>query len=504
MKSLMQTIPRITTKWLGSPKFFYVLVGLLVFQALWIALTARYPQAFDENFHFGLIQLHAQQWLPWFDHQPAGADIYGAVARDPSYFYHYLLSFPYRLLELVTTSQAAQVIALRLLNVGLFAGGLFAYRVLFDELGISGRLRHVVLLFFVLTPIVPLLAGQINYDNLLFLLSGWLFVYTVRFWRAAQDSGELPADLMLKVLFFGALGSIVKYAFAPIFMGLFVVLAAGTWLVWRKRRDTFKQAFKVLKRSTVIVYAVLIVAAGVLFVERYGVNLLRYQTPVPDCAVALNVEQCLSYSPWARDYKYQDIYPKPTAWGIFVYPGVWAHRMVFETMFSITSRFSDDGPVDYFPVPPLTIANYTAWTVVVLGVGACLLYIKRLWRLEYLRILLLVIGFYTVVLFLKNLSMYLHTGEAVAIHGRYLVPVYPVLYLTLALGIGWALERFAKPPVKTWLVIIALLFFIHGAGLVTWLSHSRPDWYWQQSQPARQFNDTAKKVIGPVIVEQIP
>ncbi|MGI0134888.1 MAG: hypothetical protein ACREBW_08030, partial [Candidatus Micrarchaeaceae archaeon] len=79
--------------------------------------------AFDENFHFGLIQLHADQWLPFFTHQPANADAYGAIARDPSYLYHFLMSIPYRLIRLITPNTTAQIIALRLINIALFTSG---------------------------------------------------------------------------------------------------------------------------------------------------------------------------------------------------------------------------------------------------------------------------------------------------------------------------------------------------------------------------------------------
>ena len=172
---------------LSSPRFFYLIIGLLAFQALWIALSAQFPQAFDEDFHFGLIQLHAQQWLPFFAHQPAGAEVHGAVVRDPSYLYHYLLSFPYRLLSVWTPSLAVQVIALRLINIGMFIGGLFVYRALLTRLGLSRRLIHTILLFFVLTPAMPLLAANINYDNLVFLLTAALLLYVVRFIQALEN-----------------------------------------------------------------------------------------------------------------------------------------------------------------------------------------------------------------------------------------------------------------------------------------------------------------------------
>ncbi len=95
---------------LGSRTFFVITVLLFVVQASWIALSARYPQAFDEQFHLGLIRLYAQHWSPFLAHQPAGADVYGAMFRDPSYLYHYLFSFPYRLIAHFTHDETIQVI----------------------------------------------------------------------------------------------------------------------------------------------------------------------------------------------------------------------------------------------------------------------------------------------------------------------------------------------------------------------------------------------------------
>ncbi len=124
---MQQLSTRIRT-FLGSRRFLWLVVGFFIFEACWIAFSAVYPQAFDEDFHFGLIQVYSHHWLPFLASQPAHANAYGAVARDPSYLYHYLMSFPYRLIALVVHGQVGQVIALRLINIALFASGLLLFR----------------------------------------------------------------------------------------------------------------------------------------------------------------------------------------------------------------------------------------------------------------------------------------------------------------------------------------------------------------------------------------
>src|SRR5665811_2105922 len=150
----------------ASHKFFWAVVALLVLQAAWIALSGRYPMAFDEDFHLGIIKLYAHHLSPIWSGQPPNYDTFGAVTRDPSYLYQYLMSFPYRLISLFTRDQTIQVLSLRAINIGLFAWGLTLYRRLLLRTGASKAIVHACLLIFVLIPIAPFLAAQINYDNL--------------------------------------------------------------------------------------------------------------------------------------------------------------------------------------------------------------------------------------------------------------------------------------------------------------------------------------------------
>ena len=155
---------------LSSRRFFWIIFVFFVFESIWIAFSAIYPMAFDENFHFGLIRVYSHYWLPFLNAQPPHADAYGAVARDPSYLYHYLMSFPYRLIALVVHGQTGQIIILRLLNIGLFSIGLILFRKVLLRARISRALTNMSLLLFALIPIAPQLAAHINYDNLIFPL----------------------------------------------------------------------------------------------------------------------------------------------------------------------------------------------------------------------------------------------------------------------------------------------------------------------------------------------
>lgn len=486
---------------LERPGFFYVIVGLLVFQAAWIALTARFPQAFDEDFHVGLIQLHAGQWLPFFTQQPAGAEVHGAVVRDPSYLYHYLFSFPYRLLGHLTHSFTVQIISLRFLNIALFALGLFVYRALFTRIGVSRRIMHTVLLLFVLTPIMPLLAANINYDNMIFPLTAALFLYVIRFIQTERQSRQIDIAAWLLVVVYGLVAALVKYTSLPLTAAALVVLG---YVVWRDKIQgkSGRLQFVWPHKTFLIPICLLIVLLAGLGVERYGVNIVRYHSLSPDCAKVISEKLCHSYAVWERDYQWAQIYPHPSEKGIIAYPFVWLHRMVFETMFTISSRFGSTGLVEYVPAPPLTVVNYTAWVMVFGGLLSVVAFWKKIWDRQELRYLLIIAAFYGFTLFAKNFSQYLHTGEAIAIHGRYLVPIYPLLYAAGVLGFAYLIERIRRPQLKIVLLAVTLVCLTQGAGLITWIFRSDPSWYWSRGDHdlVYRINRPVQTVVHHIII----
>ena len=118
-------IEKITTTILSilkSKKFFYFVIAVLFIQALWMALTASYPMAFDESFHMGIIQIYSHQWGPILSKTPVDSAQYGELTHDPSYLYHYLMSFPYRIIHPLVNSYAGEIIVMRLLNPVRFIG----------------------------------------------------------------------------------------------------------------------------------------------------------------------------------------------------------------------------------------------------------------------------------------------------------------------------------------------------------------------------------------------
>ena len=89
----------------ASQWFFYATVALFSISSIWVATASLYPMAFDEEFHLGLIKIYAAHWLPYGIENTRDMAQYGAAMSDPSYLFHYLMSFPYRLLDWLGLSQ---------------------------------------------------------------------------------------------------------------------------------------------------------------------------------------------------------------------------------------------------------------------------------------------------------------------------------------------------------------------------------------------------------------
>jgi hypothetical protein len=468
-----------------------IIFGIYVVESVWLALSAAYPMAFDEQFHFGLIRLHARQLLPFFTSQPP-TGVYGAVVRDPSYLYHWLMSLPYRAILLFTHDQTIQIIVLRLINVALFAIGLILYRRLMRRMGLSPAFTHSSLLLFILVPVVPFLAATINYDNLIVVIVPWAALLSLDVTEAFRKHQILLARLMglLSVLL---LGSLVKYAFLPVLVVTCLFLLA---LMWRYRLLTATVWWAALKEvramywiRQVLLVVLLLISIG-LFSERYVINLVRYHTPVPTCGQVISQSLCSQYGPSARDYAYESVKPAAFRPNIIMYTGSWLHGMWYRLFFAINYTYEN--------YPPLFIISRIAiGTAVLLGLGVVF---RSRWIFrghpERLLLLLLIFG-YGFALYFDNYTEYTQTAEAVAINGRYWIPFLPFIFVLG--GFAWSDILRRTPGVKTGVATVVLAaFLLQGGGAVTYIVRSNDNWYWP-NKTVRRLNGDIRTVVSPLI-----
>ncbi|HVV67205.1 MAG TPA: hypothetical protein VHB72_04020 [Candidatus Saccharimonadales bacterium] len=489
-------VDRIVT-FLGSRKFFIGIMVVFLLEAAWIALSGRYPMAFDEDFHLGIIRLYAHHISPFWNSHPAGSEAYGAVTRDPSYLYQYLMSFPYRLITAITSSQAAQVLFLRFISIGMFAASLPLYRRLLLKSGASRALVQLSLGIFILIPIVPLLAAQINYDNLLMPLTALSLLLSVNFVEELERYKRIDVKLLFLLAITGLLTSLVKYAFLPILLVEFVYVAVAARRAYPSAKKFWLSVgfgLTLMTRRIRTVLMVLVLLSATLFVQRYGVNIVRYHTPVPDCGAVLTVQQCSAYPPWNRDYSLAQT--KADRGGTdspLVFSADWFYGMWMRSFFAVdgpNTNFQTRGP---FILPGIGAIVFASAGAVMAAVS-----LKRMFKRydgQILGLFVAVTGVYVLLLWADEYHSFLRTGQAVAINGRYLLPVLPLLLTVLALGVHVFLR--ARDGLKLAFATAAVVCMLWGGGALTYILRSNNAWYWP-NRTVQNANHAVRQVLGPV------
>lgn len=487
-------------KFLGSDLFFKIIIGWFLFETLWAAFSLAYPMAFDENYHLGIIQVFASQWSPVITHQPAGTASLGELPYLPSFLYHYLMSFPYRLIHLFTSDQTTIVILLRLINIALFTGGLIVFRRLLHKLGFSKLITNLSLLMLTFMPSVMLLAAEINYDNLLFLTTPIFLIFTINIVDQIRLERRINFKDLAWFIIVGSLSSLVKYPFLPIFATAIIIILV-LWLRSPKRsqiRQSTWRSFNKLSIALKIVLVILLVIGIGFFGYRYGTNLALFHDIDPDCDKVLTTDDCVNYGPWARDYNLkQSLVASGTA--IKTNPALfevaWIWGMIHRLYFAITTDYSNFGP------PPIQLILVAA--IALFGV----IFVVAFWRKIRLKIPLLWVMLtaslvYILSLQYVNYSSYAKLGAFMAVNGRYLIILLPIILATVALGFSEFFNRVAtKHPLETKAIFTVVILFLSlfGAGMFSYIIYANSGWYWPNS-PLVGFNHWLQTIITPLTI----
>lgn len=494
--NLMNRIAYIIANVLGSRQFFWGVMAFFVFECLWVALSSAYPMAFDEEYHFGIINIYADHFVPFLAAQPPDANQFGAVARDPSFLYHWLMSFPYRAVAAVTDSQMVQVLVLRTINIAIVSVSLLLYARALGRTGVSRAFMHTAFALFVLIPILPQLAGQINYDGLLMLWTAILCLLTFSVIEQIR-SGKVAASTVGLFVAVCMLGVLTKYAFLPIAVAaVLVVIVYGCRLRHMLRSATkhFIDSFTGMHHGARIGLVALLLLSSILFVQRYGINIVQYRTPVPDCSAVLSIDACKEYGPWGRNYRMASEKTSVDA-NPFAYTVRWVQGLHYRLFFSV------NGPHHgYASYPPTPLPSATFVAVTITGLVALCLYGRRVFRgSPYMLIALLLSIAYITVLWINNYTDYLQTGHPVAVNGRYLLPVLLLIAATWGKAIGTALRPW--PPLKSLAAAVVLLLFINGGGVSSFIMRTDSTWYWPDAPIITVVNEAARSVLEPITLE---
>lgn len=463
---------------LSKQGFIYFVLLIFIVQAAYIAIHSAYPMAFDEAFHFGIIQLYAHQWSPYFAHLSPSTGQYGPLATDPSYLYHYLASFPYRLFALFNHSQVDAIIFLRLLSVGLFTVGIMIFRYVLLATKASKALVNLVILVFTLLPITSFAAAQINYDNLLFPLTAGAILLTLRFTQRLKTENYFDTRLVILSLCLCLFASQVKYAFLPIFVGLGMFLLVVTFKWWRQNKHNAsgliaRDISKYTALTKLALIGLLLISAS-MFGWRYGYNLVKYNSIVPNCESVLNVSACQQYGVWDKSYQLSLLHAPSRSLSQFIaFDKAWVHIMGDE-LFTIVN--ANGGTM----VDPVSQFVKSAVLIAIVGGLFIVAYSKKLLRLGSPIILFLtIIICYLGALFLQNYNDYTRYGIPIAVQGRYLLPV--ILLLLMIGAQAYALALRESPRYKGILAVCLVVVCLQGGGIITYQLRTNSSWYWNHS-----------------------
>ena len=487
------------TRFFSTRSFYIAVMVFFVVSSTYVAVVSLYPMAFDEEVHYGLIQAYSESVNPFALQQLPEYDKYGSVVTDPSYLFHYLMSFPYRMLSAVFSSDTPIIIGLRLINVAFFAAALVIFRRLLLEARVSRGVTHVVLAVMVLVPIVPLVAGQVNYDNLLLLVCAGLFLTAWRVHEQLRAQSDQVGRTLVYVALLAFYGSVVKYAIIPILLAVFLYVVFE--LVLAARRDGIKSLYQTVARglqrvsitTKVVLLIALIVGVG-LFAQRYVLNAVQYGSPVPKCDAVMSVERCRDFGPYRRDDNYRksnenrEVRSLPHYTATHFAWGMW-HRLYFTIA----------GPTNYHSnYRHLPIMSNTAVAIVALGALAFIVQARSLLR-RYPAFWLFIATsvLYVAILLMQLYNTYATTGIPAAINGRYLLLILPLAGAIGATAIIELMRRLKIDYLAGVFTLAVLLLLLQGGGPISYIISADAAWFW--NEPAAQVNALLDTVLSPLI-----
>ncbi len=482
----------------GSEVFFWLVVGFVAVNGLLIALAADNFLLYDERYHVGIIEAYSRQWSPIIEDGSANVGL-GDTERLPSYLFHYLLSFPYRIAQELQLGFTATLFALRALNVAMVALSFVWLRRILVLLGLSRAGAHVALALFGVVQIVVFVSATVNYDNLLLLL-GSAFL-----WRATKIfvSRQLVVGDYFALATLACLSAITKYTF------LLIVAVAGVLLIAHEfravRRDGFAARWRQRVRlaggrkracATIALAAV----AVLLFAERIVRNLVNFGTPSPDCAELHPESFCRTYAVWNRNDTLAAAQMNPPKASL---SGAVDYLLDHWLIGLVRSATWVGGET---PVGTKQVEGWdTALNLV--SVGAAVAFILAIVGIIALRrnpavvFITSVVGVYAFLTFAANYSYFRTFGHALAVQARYFILVLPFVSAMAVAGWSHILRRARDPlPWKVASLGVATLLAVQGgAGMLTYALLTDESWFGPNSLTAPVI-DVVRGLFEPLVV----
>lgn len=460
-------------------------------QGLWFAFSVKFSIPPDESYHYQLIDYYANRSLtdgPLITNQSPDSLRFGDIERNPSYLYHYIMSFPLEAVRAITDSQQVAIFTLRVINVLIIGASLFVLLKVLDLAGATKFLRNLTVFTVSATGMFVWLGAAISYDNLAFLFFVLFVYWTLRSIQKITYSGAALA------LSFGALTVLTKNSFIPII--IIITVSALVMILKKNRLKQISKNFwysmqKNIKKPTVVLATLLVVLVSGLVSERYVGNIIYYGDVTPACDAVHSHEECLSNGLYVRSANQEKTFEEFKSMGgvlpfqPFDFSGSWLAAMYGRLYF----YFGDKQMV------PDTDAEKIAFIAALILLAGVAINKKRLIDNKEELILLIIALGYTGVLFLYNLNSYLHTGAKFGYQGRYLIPALPFIYY-FVIKLGILLYKQAKKSIRIYVfsgfVLFYLAYILLHFPFLVFLRGTTDGWY---TSNATNYNLNLQKAV---------
>lgn len=452
-------------RFLASPLFLWLTFAWFVFQAVWMALSTTPGVAPDEPYHYNLVHLFARNgWLP-FIHNQSGYYSLGEIKHSPFILYEYLLSLPYHLFA----SSSHRLEILRLISVALGVLAFYLANKLAGRLKLSPAVKNLSLFMLINTLMFTFLASSVNYDNLLIPLSLAGLILILDLYEKITSTRILLLSIILLA------GCLTAVNFLPIALILFI---AAVFRLWRTETAVGRTArLRQFRSVTNLLLLIPLVLLAALFIQRYGINFVRYHTYDPSCDRVNTVSQCQQDAIYRRDTALRQT-AQPVAVTPMEYLPRWTWLMN-SSIFGILGQFS---------IIPNKLARYWTELIYIVGVIIIFKFYRRQWRWD---LLVTISVFYALVLFAKNYHDYASTGVNYGVQGRYIFPIFPFLLILLnRYMLDGRLNRIFRGVYALFTIAVFLT-----ASLPTYILKFNSAWYTRSAAPINtKIHNTIKKL----------
>jgi len=476
----------------ASKKFFYGLLGFIVLSCLLFVISITYKIPPDEYYHFRFIEYYAKQPIldgPFIANQ--GLDHFDLrdITRIPNYLYHYLMSFPLRVMYAFTDQIFAQVIVLRIITLGIGIAGLFVVRRILRQIKASSFVQNSVLFLISLTGMMLWIFSSISYDVPSIVL--YLLCVSVAL-SILQGKGITSKRLVLFAIL-AMLCVLTKVTFLP-FLALLVLITA----ILKRNDFKFKQDLRLSNWKHVLLIGVVLIT-GFLFIERIGVNVIRYHQIEVTCDKVHAYQDCMQDDVFNRNETQLKAYAQQKARGDGVTYQPYQFTQMWTTFLYERSYF-------YYGHEQMR-ANYGA-KIMAVATAASFIVLAAVFRKKIAqtpgeRLLLLVTASYALVMYVFNLQTWLKFGQPYAFQGRYLLPIVPFIYyfgIKLLILTYKALKgRWRNVFLAGTSLLLILTIYTH-LPLLVFYRGTEAKWY---SEPTKSFHLRIQKELRKLNIKPL-